>query len=230
MKRTPTSPWGFDETISAAQASGQAGLRHSNKLVARLGETFFDSLANNTQTLISLNTGRFGAVEEMKGKTRELKVVVAEASGVVTAIRSAITAQFPPGHPVRAHFGVGIRNTATSMKFTLESLQRLISGMENYPAEAAQIGLTPDDLTKLKGYREEILLADASQEESKDRRKATTALAHEVAYSLYQQLNRLKLAAALDLGVGSKAYNEIVGPLPGGTRSRKKTETTPVTE
>ncbi len=221
MNKTPKSPWRPQVTLAAALAVSRAGRRRSNVLLPRLGADFFDVLDAETVTLQELLSGRSGSKETLKGKTRELQQVLAETHTFLSAARAAIATHFPAGHAMRSNFGLGIKTNAKSMKHTLDALRQFVRGMEQYPTEAAAASLGPADLAKLKGFLAEIPNADNSQENSKDQRKAATALLESTNHSVYSRLNRLKVAVALDLAHDPKAQNEIVGPLPAAGAKKK---------
>lgn len=219
MKKRLRSPWKPHQTIAAGQAASLAGRRYADRLVPRLGDDFFDLLDEDIRTLKELSSHRSSSVEEVKGRTRELYQFVASTGRIITAVRAAIIARFPPRHPIRSQFGVSIKLKPRSTKSTIAALQMLIRGMEQYPTESAEIGLDPSDLTRFNVCLTEILELDAWQERIKDQRKADTSLAAEINLSVYTKLNRLKLAAALDLSDKPGAYKEIVGPFPGDRRT-----------
>ncbi len=199
-----------------------AGRPLIDDLKDRLGADYFERLDAKRATLEQLVTGRSAPKETMKAKTRELALVLEEATSLLGSLRSAILNAFPTGHQMRRHFGVGIKLNPKSMNSTIEALRMFIDGMEQYPAEAAAAKLQPRDLEKLKGFLAEIPAANDSQEGSKNRKRETTALLESTNYDVYKMLTWLKVAADIDLAHDPKARNAIVGPLTVGGKKRNK--------
>lgn len=226
MKKTPTSPWRPQVTILAAQASSRAARRYENELAPRLGDDFLDQLDRDVQTLEQLHTARSGPRETMKARTRELRAVLVETHSFLTGLRAAIALKYPPRHPMRGHFGLGIRIDVRSMKAMLDALRMFIKAMEEFPAEAAAATLGANDLAKLKGFLVEIDLANSSQEDGKYQRKKATALLEAANHAVYSKLNLLRSAVMIDLAHNPQAQSEIVGALPRRSRSRNRDRST----
>ena len=123
---------------------------------------------------------------------------------------------------MRTHFGIGIDPHPDSMKATLDALRLFIQGMEQFPTEAASASLGPDDLARLKAFLAEIPAANARQEDSKDQRKAATALLEATNYAAYSRLNRLRVATGLDLAANPKAQSGSSGPSPAAPPRRRR--------
>ena len=218
------APWKPHDTLAAAKLASLAGRRHLNSLSTRgLDAAFFDGLDADVQQFQTLTTGQATQTEQLRGKTRKLSEVLAEANRRIVGMRQAISLTYPPRHWTRAEFGLGVPLNAKSVPSTLAALQALRHGMQTHPAEASGAGLTAADATAVQGYLDEIPRADATQESSKDLRKAATAIKEALHLSIYGKMNRLRIAAGLALAEDPAALAEIINPYPNSPK--KKTPT-----